>query len=88
MKKGLKIVLIIIGIFVLCLVVDVVSIYARKKPIFAVTNADKTVYEGLLYNTYTCDDSKPQIKAKWNKYSCPNFKIKTTETDGNGWYNG
>lgn len=74
MKKGLKIILIVAGVFVLCLTLDIVSIYTRNKPIFAISNDYDNVnkvYRGLFYDTYNCFEySTPQIKAKWTKCSC------------------
>lgn len=74
MKKWLKIILTIVGIFILCIVLDIVSIYTRNKPIFAIKDdcdcADQ-IYYGLFYNTYNClEYPTPQIKMKWNKFSC------------------
>lgn len=88
MKKWLKISLIVVGIFALCIILDIVSIYTRNKPIFAIKNDTDQVYRGLLYDTYNCSEFPiPQIKAKWNKFSCNSFKVETNEDDG-GWYNG
>lgn len=74
MKKSFKIVLIVIGIFVLCIVLDIVSIFTLNKPIFAIKDdCDCTdqIYRGLLYDTYNClEYPTPQIKAKWTKFSC------------------
>ena len=71
MKKWLKISLIVVGVFVLCIILDIVSIYTRNKPIFAIKNDADQVYRGLLYDTYNCQEyPTPQIKAKWNKFSC------------------
>lgn len=78
MKKWLKIILIIIGIFIVGIGLDIVSIYTLNKPIFAIKDdcdcADQ-VYKGLLYDTYNClEYPNPQIKAKWTKYSCNDNK--------------
>ena len=71
MKKWLKISLIIVEVFALCIILDIVSIYTRNKPIFAINNDADQVYRGLLYDTYNCQEyPTPQIKAKWNKFSC------------------
>lgn len=92
MKKWLKITLIIAGVFIICVVLDVVSIYTMNKPVFAIKydcDCADQVYHGLLYDTYNCHEySAPQIKAKWVKYTCSGFQIKTNEKDGNGWYDG
>lgn len=77
MKKWLKIVLISVGIFAFCIVIDIVSIYTLNKPIFAIKDdCDCTdqVYKGLLYDTYNCwEYPTPQIKMKWNKFSCAGY---------------
>ncbi len=68
-----KITLIILSIFFVCIIVDVISIYTRNKPIFAIQkeNGINKTYKGLLYDTYNCVEySLPQIKFKWVKYSC------------------
>lgn len=74
MKKWLKISLIVVGVFALCIILDIVSIYTRNKPIFAIKDdcdCSEQVYRGLLYDTYNClEYPTPQIKAKWNKFSC------------------
>lgn len=75
MKKWLKIVLIIISVLVVLLIADIASIYMRNRPIFAVTDTcdcNNKVYRGLLYDTYSCNNSKtPEIKFKWTKHACP-----------------
>ena len=80
MKKWLKIVLIIIGILVLSIGIDMLSIFAFNKPIFAIKDdcdCVDQVYKGLLYNTYNCfESSNPQIKAKWTEYSCDEMNKK------------
>jgi hypothetical protein len=74
MEKKSKIILIILGVLVLCFVLDFASIFIFKKPIFAVNSNCKcgyTMYQGLLYNTYKCPgNSSPQVKFKWTKYNC------------------
>ena len=71
MKKWLKISLIVVGLFALCIILDIVSIYTRNKPLFAIKDDANQVYRGLLYDTYNCQEyPAPQIKAKWNKFSC------------------
>ena len=98
MKKRVKIILIIIVVLVGYIAIDLTSVYTRKKPIFSFASSwfirdshdeINKVYFGLLYDVYNCEQySTPQIKVKWTKYSCPTFTIKTSETDGNGWFDG
>lgn len=77
MKKWLKIVLIVVGTFTLCVVLDIVSIYTKNKPIF-IFDRDKCgcfdkSYYGLLYDTFYCsNEDKVYIKFKGNKFSCIN----------------
>lgn len=82
MKKWLKITLGTIGIIVLCIIIDLISIFTFRKPLFAVKqdNGDSVdiIYKGLLYDTYNChDNSLIQITHKGSKFSCAiNIKIK------------
>ena len=69
MKKILKITLTIIGTIVICLIIDLISIYTRNKPVFAIK--EENYYKGLFYDTYICAEySVPQIKLKGTKYIC------------------
>lgn len=74
MKKCIKVCLIVIGILALLLVVDLVSIYTRYKPIFAIEKSSGSinkVYIGIFYDTYNCMEySIPQIKSKFTKFAC------------------
>ena len=77
MKKKLKIFLIVIGIFILCFIIDLICIFTINRPLFAVRedNGDSVniIYKGLLYDTYNChENSSMQIVLKWKKYSCDN----------------
>ncbi len=74
MKKRIKTLAIILTVLVLSIVLDIISIYYRNKPIFAIKVdcwCNDQIYKGLLYDTYNCDEySSPQIKAKWSNFSC------------------
>ncbi len=74
MKKWQKITLIVIGTIIIAIILDIVSIYTRNKPIFAIKDdidCSSNVYRGLLYDTYDCMEySVPQIVTKWADYSC------------------
>lgn len=82
MKKKLKIFLIIVGIIILCFVLDLIFIFKLNRPLFAIRqdNGDSVniIYKGLLYDTYNCqENSSMLIVFKWKKYSCDNtIKIK------------
>ncbi len=74
MNKILKIILIVLGIFILCIVLDIVSIYKRNKPIFVIykdSDINNKTYYGILYDTYDCIElPAPQIYPKWVSFSC------------------
>lgn len=75
MIKCIKIVTYIVTISLLCVVLDLLFILFTSKPIFVVKHSCddciSRVYYGIFYDTYICDlNGKPQIKAKWTKYSC------------------
>ena len=75
MKKWLKIILGVIGAFVLLLVIDLVCIFTIHRPLLAIKedNGDSVnfVYRGVLYDTLYCHEySTPQIKPKGTKISC------------------
>lgn len=73
MKKILQIILTIISVIAISLVIDLISIYTRNKPIFAIK--EDNYYKGLFYDTYICAEySVPQIKRKSSKYTCSNNK--------------
>ena len=64
-----KIITIIISVLVLFVVIDLVSIFTRNKAIFAIK--DDSVYYGLFYNTYNCDEyPMAQIRFKWSDFGC------------------
>lgn len=87
MKKGLKILLIVIGIIILCFILDLIFIFKLNRPLFAIRqdNGDSIniVYKGLIYDTYNClENSSMQIVFKWKKYSCDNtIKITIEELE-------
>lgn len=69
MKKGLKIVLSIIGLIVILIIIDIIAIFMVNRPIFAIKTDD--VYRGILYDTYNCEGSSmPVVKMKFTKYAC------------------
>jgi len=73
MKKSLKVVLAVLGIIILTIVIDLVCIFTINRPIFSQAEDYGThaIYKGLFFNTYNCPEySLPQIKAKWNKFTC------------------
>lgn len=75
MKKWLRIGLGVIGIMILCNVIDLVCIFTINRPLFAIrTDNDgsiNVVYKGIFYDTYDCAEySALQIKSKGTKFSC------------------
>lgn len=71
LKKWLKVIMGIIGVILLFIIIDMISIYTRNKPIFAIKGSTPNSYNGLLYDTYLCSEySTPQVKAKGTKYTC------------------
>ena len=83
MKKYLKILFLAVGMIVICLVVDIVSIYTMFKPIFGIKKdcicKEHLVYKGIIYDTYCIPEcTLPRIKSKW--YVCE----KSIEVIGNG----
>lgn len=89
MKRILKFILEIMAILILCVIIDLISIYTRSKPIFAIEGAVPYIYKGLFYDTYNCAEySVPQIKMKSSKFICGDaidiveqyaYTIETTE---------
>ncbi len=75
MKKIIKSISGIITILIIFSIIDVISIYKNSKPVFILKEDVEGLnkkYVGLLFDTYDCSlYSAPQIKLKWNKYSCP-----------------
>ncbi len=77
MKKLIKTILIIIGIIILCFILDLICIYKLNRPLFAIrqNNGDSVniIYRGIFYDTYNCHEhSSMQIVFKWYKFSCDN----------------
>jgi len=75
MKTWLKVTICVIVFIFVLVVIDMVSIYTKFKPVFAVKKScdecTNDVYYGLFYDTYVCNQyTVPQVKAKWTKYSC------------------
>ena len=83
MKKYLKILLLAVGIILICMLIDIVSIYTIFKPIFGIKQncicKEHLVYKGIIYDTYCIPEyTVPRIKSKW--YTCE----KSIEVIGNG----
>jgi len=79
MKKRIKITLCIVGLIILFLIIDLLSIFIINKPLFAIKqdNGDSVnlIYKGLLYDTYICHEySTPQIKIQGTKFTCAIIK--------------
>jgi len=71
MKKLLKVILGIIGLILIYVVIDLISIYTRSKPVFSIKGNVSNMYVGLFYDTYNCPEySIPQIKFKGTKFAC------------------
>lgn len=71
MKKSLKIILSIIGVIILCFILDFIWIFNFNKPLFAIAAKQPHTYLGLFYDTYNCPEySMPQIKSKGTKFAC------------------
>ncbi len=76
MNKWLKFIFIIIEIIIICLIIDLISIFTINKPLFAVKGSLPYQYSGLFFNTYNCPEySIPQIKAKGTKFACSESRI-------------
>jgi len=70
MKNWLKITICVVLFILVCVLLDVIYIYTKFKPLFAIKYSD-SIYKGVFYDTYVCEQyTVPQIKAKWTKYSC------------------
>lgn len=85
MKRSLKTVLGIVGLIILCILVDLTSIFIFKRPIFALKGSVPYMYKGILYDTYTCPYQAVRIKAKGTKFTCQvkeqnNYTIETVES--------
>lgn len=71
MKKWLKITLGVIGGIILFIIMDLICIFTIHRPIFAIKKENGTIYKGILYDTYICEEySVPQIKVKGVKFIC------------------
>lgn len=78
MKKNIKNIIIgvsvFLGIIVLLLILDIVSVFTRSKPLFILnkeTTSINEVYKGIFFNVYNCSEyTVSQIKSKFTKYSC------------------
>lgn len=83
MKKYVKIILIIIGIFSVFLVIDCIQAKVlNNSPLIKITkNIDGSTVDkldvGILTKTYYCKDIKKTI-FRWEEYTCPNI---TNNTD-------
>ncbi|MBE6146948.1 MAG: hypothetical protein E7168_01290 [Firmicutes bacterium] len=76
MKKCFKIILVSVFIITLLFVIDFVCIFKFNRPLFAVKENEGSLYRGLFYDTYNCQEySVPQIKAKGSKFTCVVFDI-------------
>lgn len=72
--KVMKAFIIVIGVVLLTIVIDLVSISLINRPIFAIKeNGQENIkYKGLFFDTYDCYEiGKSKITSKWNKYTCP-----------------
>jgi len=84
MKKIIRNLSTIISMLFLILCCEVFCFYKTGKPIFIIDEEIKglnKIYKGIFYDAYNCAEySAPQLKLKWNKYSCPlNEEIKNIE---------
>lgn len=71
MKKGIKIILMILGIVALCLIIDFVCIFLFNRPLFAIRDEASYSYKGIFYDIYNCPESiAPQVKLKGDKFYC------------------
>lgn len=94
MKTLLKVVLSVIGLVLIYIIVDLISIYTRNKPIFPIESSVSNMYVGLFYDIYNCPEySIPQIKFKGTKFAClekitvEEVTEKIVMVDGNLYYN-
>lgn len=78
MKRWLKIILGVVGIIILTIIIDLVSIFTINRPLFAQGEDYGTyaIYKGVFFNTYNCPEySIPQIKSKGTKFTCADVNI-------------
>lgn len=84
MKKSLKITLGVIGGILLLFIIDLICIFAINRPLFAIKQDNGSVYRGIFYDTYNCQEySLPQIKAKGLKFTCADSKNNTSSKKEN-----
>lgn len=84
MKKVKLVIMIVLLSIIGLTIIDIISIYTRSKPIFAIKGSKPYSYYGLFYNTYNCPDtSMAKIKYKWNDYNCEGIK---EEVDNSRYY--
>lgn len=70
MKKGLKVVLIILGVVLLYLIIDFIFIINFSKPLLGI-KVNEYKYDSLFYDVYNCPYySVAQIKRKGLKLNC------------------
>lgn len=80
MNKYLKIILWIIGLIILSVIIDLISIFTINRPIFAIKKDNGAsvdiIYKGIFFDTYNCQEySIPQIKKKTTKFNCAVSRI-------------
>lgn len=79
MKKVLNVFFAIVLTIVICVGLDLASIFIFKVPLFAVledNNSINKVYKGIFYDTYKCaSDDTPVIKSKNSKFVCSEEEI-------------
>lgn len=70
MQRVLKIIVFCLIILVSTLILDLFNVIIFYKPLLYIK--EDNIYKGLIINSYVCSDqSKLQIKSKFNKFSCP-----------------
>ncbi len=61
-----------------------VCIFTIHRPLLAIKKENGTIYKGVFYDTYICDEySIPQIKAKGIKFTCQTNSQEDKETSNN-----
>lgn len=75
MKNWIKVILGVVGLIIVCVLIDVICIYTINRPLFAVQTENNgsmsKVYKGIFYDTYNCAEySIHQIKLKGAKFVC------------------
>lgn len=78
MRKGKRIIIVVILSIILLCVIDLLSIFIFNKPLLAIQTDNNgsinRVYKGILYDTYDCD-GYIKVKSKYAKYTCPSEKV-------------